>query len=261
MSHAGSGRGPVPNPTSSFWTAEPRLLDSHRSTPDLPETCDVLIVGAGFAGVATAYHLLKDNPKPPSIVLLEARSVCSGASGRNGGHVKPDTYFNVTKYANLFGLEAAAQLAAFEASHVHAIKDLVEAENIDCDFHLTRAIDVYLSPEHAKKTEEAYRALLKTSAVNLSDVGFVPKEDAERVSYWSPCTTPVSFYSNLAVIGFGGPRRPVLLHIHSRPLVASENDSSIASKASRTRPQSPNIHSRSVGFSNYGRREQVDCEH
>lgn len=178
-------RSPVPKPTLSFWNTEPRPLDDHRSTSDLPKTCDIVIVGAGFAGVATAYHLLKDNPSPPSIVLLEARKVCSGASGRNGGHVKPDTYFNVTKYAKLFGLAAASQLAAFEASHVLAMKDLVEAENLDCDFHLTRAVDVYLDPEHAKQTEAAYRELLETRAVNLSDVNFVPKQDAERVSQGS----------------------------------------------------------------------------
>lgn len=174
-------RGPVANPVPSFWLAEPLPLDDHRTTRELPQSCDILIIGAGFAGVATAYHILKDNPNPPSIVILEARKVCSGASGRNGGHVKPDTYFNVTKYASMFGIEVAAQLAAFEASHVLAMKDLVEREGLDCDFQLTRAVDVYLDPEHARQTEAAYRALLKTGAVNMSDVGFVPKKDAERV--------------------------------------------------------------------------------
>ncbi|KAF2019915.1 FAD dependent oxidoreductase [Aaosphaeria arxii CBS 175.79] len=177
-----SSRSPVANPVPSFWNAEPRALDDHRTTPDLPQTCDVVIVGAGFAGVATAYHILKDNPNPPSIVLLEARKVCSGASGRNGGHVKPDTYFNVPKFAKIFGVQAAAELAAFEASHVYAVKDLVEAEKLDCDFHLTRALDVYLDPEHAKQTEAAYRDLIKTGAVNLHDVAFTPEKDAERVS-------------------------------------------------------------------------------
>ncbi|KAH7303824.1 FAD dependent oxidoreductase-domain-containing protein [Stachybotrys elegans] len=175
-------RGPVANPVPSFWNADSRPLDDHRTTSDLPKSCDIVIIGAGFAGVATAYHIFKDNPNPPSVVLLEAREVCSGASGRNGGHVKPDTYFNVAKYAKLYGLEAAAQLAAFEASHVLAMKDLVEAEKIDCDFHLTRAVDVYLEPGHAKETEAAYRALLATGAVNMSDVCFVPKQDAERIS-------------------------------------------------------------------------------
>lgn len=176
-------RGPVAKPVASFWNVEKRPLDDHRTTPDLPEACDIVIIGAGFAGVATAYNLLKDNPNPPSsIVLLEARNVCSGATGRNGGHVKPDTYFNVSKHAERFGLETAAQLAAFEAANVQAVKELVETEKLDCDFHLTRAVDVYLDPEHARQTEAAYRKLSATKAVNLDDVHFVPKKDAERVS-------------------------------------------------------------------------------
>lgn len=175
-------RSPVANPVTSFWTVPPCDLDDHRSTRDLPSASDVVIIGAGFAGVATAYHLLKDNPNPPSIIMLEARKVCSGASGRNGGHVKPDTYFNVPKYTRLYGEKAAAELAAFEASHPYAVKTLVESEGLDCDFHLTRAVDVFLDPEHARVTEEAYRKLVKDGVVDLKDVAFTPQKDAERVS-------------------------------------------------------------------------------
>jgi glycine/D-amino acid oxidase-like deaminating enzyme len=174
--------GPVPNPLPSFWSKEPQKLDNFRSSANLPARADIVIIGAGFAGVATAYHILKDNPNPPSIVLLEARQVCSGATGRNGGHTKPDTYFNVPKYSKLYGPRAAAELAAFEASHVLAMKDLVETEGLDCDFHLTRALDVYLDPEHAHQTEVAYRNLIEEGIVNLRDVSFTPKKDAERVS-------------------------------------------------------------------------------
>lgn len=176
------GAGPVPNPVPSFWNKNPRKLDDFRSSEELPAEADIVIIGGGFAGVATAYHILKDNPNPPSIVLLEARKICSGATGRNGGHVKPDTYFNVTKYTKLFGARAAAELVAFEASHVLAVKELVEREGLDCDFQLTRAVDVYLDPTHAKDTEAAYRNLVKAGEVDLRDVAFTPKKDAERVS-------------------------------------------------------------------------------
>ena len=82
---------PVPNPTTPFWRTEPRALDSHRSTADLPSECDVLIIGAGFSGASLAHYLYEDNPSPPSVVILEAREACSGATGRNG--TPPPAYF------------------------------------------------------------------------------------------------------------------------------------------------------------------------
>lgn len=75
---------PVPDSVTPFWRTEPHALDSARTTPDLPDEADIVIIGAGYAGASTAYHLLKDNPSPPKIVILEAREACSGATGRNG---------------------------------------------------------------------------------------------------------------------------------------------------------------------------------
>jgi len=47
---------------------------------------DVAIIGGGFSGLWSAYHLLKLNPKL-SIVIFEAKATGYGASGRNGGWV------------------------------------------------------------------------------------------------------------------------------------------------------------------------------
>lgn len=44
---------PVANPTSSYWRSELHHLDSFRSTPELPETTDIVVIGAGIAGVST----------------------------------------------------------------------------------------------------------------------------------------------------------------------------------------------------------------
>ncbi|KUJ16406.1 FAD dependent oxidoreductase superfamily [Mollisia scopiformis] len=173
---------PVPDATLPFWRTQLHELDNHRSTKDLPTECDVLIIGAGYSSVTTAYHLLDNNPSPPSVVVLEAREACSGATGRNGGHIKPDLYFNILRYSQKYGPENAAEFAKFEAANVLAVKDLVEKEGIDCDYHLTRAVDVYLDPAHAKQTEASYRELQKTGLATLSDVQFVTGENAESLS-------------------------------------------------------------------------------
>jgi len=45
---------------------------------------DVAIIGGGYTGVSTAYHLRRRFPER-RIVLLEASRIANGASGRNGG--------------------------------------------------------------------------------------------------------------------------------------------------------------------------------
>jgi hypothetical protein len=76
---------PCANPTVSYWQDPPDDLADHRSTPDLPEFADTVIIGSGITGAAVAWGLLQ-GPKPGSILMLDARQACSGATGRNGEH-------------------------------------------------------------------------------------------------------------------------------------------------------------------------------
>ncbi|KAK8038305.1 Gamma-glutamylputrescine oxidoreductase [Apiospora phragmitis] len=173
---------PVPNSTQPFWRTELHEFDSHRTTPDLPTESDIVIIGAGFAGSSLAHFIYEDNPSPPSVTLLEAREACSGATGRNGGHVKPDVYFNVPKYIKKYGVKAAVEVAAYEASQVFAVKELVEKENIDCDFVMTRACDATLDPVMAKDSHEAFIELRKSGVAGLKDVYHAYGKDAEQLS-------------------------------------------------------------------------------
>ncbi|OAA57389.1 FAD dependent oxidoreductase [Niveomyces insectorum RCEF 264] len=161
---------PVPNSTTSFWRAEPLPLDNHRSTPDLPAEVDIAVVGAGYAGASTVYHILqycKEHAVPiPKIVILEARQACSGATGRNGGQLKPDPFNRPASIAAKYGMAAAAECASFEAAHVPAIKRVVEENNIDCDFVLTRCCDVSM-------TDAGY-ARMKAGADQLRKGGVAP---------------------------------------------------------------------------------------
>ncbi|KAF5489963.1 putative oxidoreductase OrdL [Colletotrichum siamense] len=171
---------PVGNSTEPFWRTELRELDSHRSTEHLPAECDVLIIGAGFAGTALAHYIHEDNPSPPSVVILEAREACSGATGR--GQLKPDVYFNIPKYIEKYGVDAAVEVANFESSQVFAVKELVEKEKIDCDFTLTRTCDATLDEGLAAATEEAFAKLVESGVANLKDVHYTPRAQAEMVN-------------------------------------------------------------------------------
>jgi hypothetical protein len=58
--------------------------------------------------------------------------------------LKPDVYFGISKYMKQYGTALAAEVARFEISHILCVKDVVAKEGIDCDFGLTRTMDVFL---------------------------------------------------------------------------------------------------------------------
>ena len=53
---------------------------------DFPKTADIVIIGGGGVGVATAYYLAKSGRK--NIVVLEKNTVCSGSTGRCGAGIR-----------------------------------------------------------------------------------------------------------------------------------------------------------------------------
>jgi hypothetical protein len=70
---------------SSFWRSSTGSLDDHRTTDALPGQTDVLIIGGGYSAGALLTHLLSQNDaKDKNFLVLEARQLCSGATGRNG---------------------------------------------------------------------------------------------------------------------------------------------------------------------------------
>lgn len=179
---AGRNIFPVANATRPYWRSQLSPIDSHRSTKQLPKECDVLIIGAGLSGVSTAYHLFDDNPSPPSIVLLEAREICSGATGRNGGHLfAPHSY--VDRLVRENGIDAAREAMQFQKQQMYAMKSVVEKEKLDCDAVLTRYFEVFLTQSHNDRVKAHYEDQLKAGLDFIQDVDYVGPKYVEIVSY------------------------------------------------------------------------------
>lgn len=101
-----------------------------------------------------------------------------------GGHIKPDMYYNILKYSHQYTPSQAASFARFEAQNVLAVKNLVEEEGIDCDFVLTRAVDVYLDEEHSKATLENFGKLKELGKADLREVEVLEGGEAVEVSFF-----------------------------------------------------------------------------
>ena len=101
--------------------------------------------------------------------------------GLKGGHLRPEVYFNMPTYTEKYGYEAAAEISKFEIAHLHAIRDLVEKEKIDCDLTLTRTFDVFLDEQDGKKSKEAYDKMIRSGITSIKDAQYTPAERAEQV--------------------------------------------------------------------------------
>ncbi|OCF32132.1 FAD dependent oxidoreductase superfamily protein [Kwoniella heveanensis BCC8398] len=153
---------PVKNRTESFWLSErDHLLQNARTTPDLPRSADVVIVGSGLTGAMMSYHIHNEaqrRGKRIKVVMLEADEFCGGATARNGGHCKPMTIFGYRAEAAKHGAETANHLLTFEAAALEQYADIVAKEDIDCDMHVTRAFDVCFRKEDGEAGKKDYEA-------------------------------------------------------------------------------------------------------
>ena len=119
---------------SLWWATLPEeLKNANRPTLAQEIELDVVIVGAGFTGLWTAYYLKQKNPSL-SVAIVESQYAGFGASGRNGGWCSALFPTSIEKLAKLFGPEAA--LAMQDAMHatITEIESVVVKEQIDCDW-------------------------------------------------------------------------------------------------------------------------------
>lgn len=115
---------PLDKPTEAYWQCPPHAITAHQS-PKLPSDAAVVIIGSGITGTSVAHHLLKLRPSL-DVIMLEAKTICSGATGRNGGHCKDVSWKAYGTMKAQLGRESAMRLVKFRRSHVDATRQLAK---------------------------------------------------------------------------------------------------------------------------------------
>ncbi|MEE1921525.1 FAD-binding oxidoreductase [Pseudomonas sp. 148P] len=115
--------------TASYYAA------SSVPQPDYPQLageqrCDVCVVGAGYSGLNTAIELAE---RGFSVILLEARKVGWGASGRNGGQLIRGVGHGLEQFAPVIGAEGVKQMQLMGLEAVEIVRQRVERHAIACD--------------------------------------------------------------------------------------------------------------------------------
>ncbi|CAO1619569.1 unnamed protein product [Parajaminaea phylloscopi] len=117
---------------------------------------DVAIIGSGITGISSVYHLVQRLPASVKrVAVFEARDFCSGATGRNGGHL---TASSVLQYVDLAADKA--YLARF-----------LEAERTE-----------HWGNDRGTKTDETVRRMLTLEARTVAELIMIVRMESMRTT-------------------------------------------------------------------------------
>jgi glycine/D-amino acid oxidase-like deaminating enzyme len=140
-----------------WWDTVPGVWTG-RSEPDsAPETqdrepidprrFDVVIIGAGYTGLAAARHLARGGA---SVAVMDRGQVGSGASSRNAGQVLTGLKLDVGTLVSTYGETRARALFEVSRQAMTALERVVADEQIDCDLERTGHLQAAAKPNHLR---------------------------------------------------------------------------------------------------------------
>jgi gamma-glutamylputrescine oxidase len=128
---------------------------------------DVVIIGGGLTGISTAWHMAEAAPDR-RIVVLEARSLANGATGRSGGQV----------LSSINGIEpsdpeSACQVRSATLQGIAIAEELATHSTLDVGFRRSGSFEVTTT---ARSAEEARRRVERSNAWDIPLAWLPPAE-------------------------------------------------------------------------------------
>jgi len=181
-------------------TAHGYWLEEAGKPTELPplegdRSADVVILGGGYTGLWTAWHLKKLEPEA-RVVVLEAGACGHGPSGRNGGFCN-SMWFSLANMRQRWGDGAALALARAARDAIDGVEAFCRDEGVDAWFRRGGYLQVSSAEAHDgawNETLEACRELGVGNAVRaLSEA-----EVAERCA--SPAFRGGAYFPDAATV-------------------------------------------------------------
>lgn len=127
---------------------------------------DVCVIGAGIAGMMTAYSLAKAGKR---VVVLDDGGVGSGETGRTTAHITSaldDRYFNIE---SMHGADGARLAAESHMAAINRAEEICNIEGIVCDFIRLDGY-LFLDPGHAHETLEKELAATHRAGISNTEI-------------------------------------------------------------------------------------------
>ena len=93
--------------------------------------CDVLIIGAGIAGILTGYFLQESGK---NVIIIEKNRIACGNTKKTTAKITSQHDLIYEKLIKEFGIEKAGQYARANELAIKKYKQIIEDKKIDCDF-------------------------------------------------------------------------------------------------------------------------------
>lgn len=148
---------------------EMRPLDGDRKT-------DVCIVGGGYTGLTTALELARAGV---GVVLLEAREIGFGGSGRNAGHCTPTfTHYELPEIRRMLGEPWAERLIDRQTKANRRVSAMIERYAIDCEWQQNGYVMAAATPGDLPRLADKVRDYNAVGA----DTRLIDRDEAERIT-------------------------------------------------------------------------------
>lgn len=128
-----------------YWSSAVEPFPGPGPGAPLPDRADVVVVGAGYTGLAAARRLARAGA---SVVVLEKEAVGAGASSRNGGQVLTGLKVGPEALLRRFGRERARELFSASLRAIAFLETLLAEEGIECEYVRCGHLEAAFKPAH-----------------------------------------------------------------------------------------------------------------
>ncbi len=147
--------------TTSFWM-EIAQLEYPPLTEDI--TVDACVIGAGIAGLSTAYHLARAGQK---VLVVDDGAIGGGETGRTTAHLTNAFDDRYAVVESRHGESISKIVAESHTAAIDRIEAIARDENIECHF---RRVDGYLFASSDSNLDDLSKELEALHRAGLTDV-------------------------------------------------------------------------------------------
>ncbi len=187
----------------SIWRMESDIKPRESLQGDIES--EVAVIGAGMAGILTAYALLQSGKEA---VVLEAGRIAGGQTQNTTAKITMQHGLIYHTLVEKFGKESAEKYADINQTAVNEYKSIISANHIDCDFE-EQCSYVYSQSSERLRNEESAISALKLDASFVTSIpipmpcfGAIKFENQAQfnpLKFISAISSDLTIYENTAV--------------------------------------------------------------